>query len=393
MKGRSDSTKPRILYISRSRGYGGSSIAAIRCAAAFSETHDVSLLAIQESEGERFRDHARHFGLNATTATTLGAVMALLPMLYRRFDLIHLHSGHYLITPKTALLNRLARFRGVPLVVSLHGPVLPYQARHARARAFHAAHFDNIGAVTLMSDTEAAFHIEQGIPRSGLMVIPPIMREQPPALGNRAEFDIPENATTLLFAGRIVQHKGVTELIKAFQDLPERHGNTVLIIAGDGPGIDEAKALAQGTPNVRFLGWIEMMELERLYPLVDLCVFPSHTESFGMVAVEAGVAGTPMLVSRIEPWTDMFEPDVDCGFFEAGDAPGITKAITTALDQPERARQRATHLQKKLSTLYSKETVARMYEQAYARAQQSKGSAFDRHRRNRRSVSRDTTDH
>lgn len=367
---RSDNSKPRIVYVSKSSGYGGSSIAAIRCAAAFSKTHDVSLLTIQEHEGERFCEHAKNYGLTATSATSRRSAIALLPLLYQRVDLIHLHSGHCLITPNTMLLNRLARLKKAPLVVSLHGPNQPYARQHAEARAYHTAHVDKVDAMTLMSEAEAAFHIDLGIPRSRVMVIPPIMRHQAPSACDRAEFNIPEKTTTLLFSGRVLRDKGVMELIKAFHDLPERYQDACLLIAGDGPGMEEAKTLARGKSNIRFLGWIEMMDLEKLYPLVDLCVFPSTSESFGMVAVEAGIAGTPMLVSRIEPWTDMFEPDVDCGFFDVGDVQGITKAITEVLDQPEQARKRAEHVQDKLSSMYDRDTVAAMYRQAYDRANQ-----------------------
>jgi glycosyltransferase involved in cell wall biosynthesis/predicted metal-dependent phosphoesterase TrpH len=103
---------------------------------------------------------------------------------------------------------------------------------------------------------------------------------------------------TLLFAGRISEDKNLEVLIRTFQAAEQQKpGLYNLVIAGDGPDMDSLRESLKLCSNVHFTGRIDSQELVDWYRASDLLVFPSHTDTFGMVVLEAQACGLPCLVS------------------------------------------------------------------------------------------------
>jgi len=110
-------------------------------------------------------------------------------------------------------------------------------------------------------------------------------------------YNIPEG-TFLLFAGRISQDKNLDFLLEIQNRLLIRHPDTQLIIAGDGPYMRTFREKASIVNNVHILGEIKYHDLPVLYAGSDLFVFPSNTDTFGMVVLEAQACGLPAIVSN-----------------------------------------------------------------------------------------------
>ncbi len=102
------------------------------------------------------------------------------------------------------------------------------------------------------------------------------------AHGPLAEFDFPK--PWFLFVGRLAVEKNIEEFLKL--DLP---GSKILV--GDGP----ARAMLQRRyPQAHFLGSRYGQDLASIYRAADVFVFPSLTDTFGLVMAEALAAGTPV---------------------------------------------------------------------------------------------------
>lgn len=99
----------------------------------------------------------------------------------------------------------------------------------------------------------------------------------------------------LLYVGRISKEKGLDMLIDAYQQVKSRSVRAELVLVGDGPYRAE---LADKTvdPNVHFLGYQTGEELTKLYASADVFVFPSATDTFGNVVLEAQASGLPAVV-------------------------------------------------------------------------------------------------
>ncbi|MDR0669030.1 MAG: glycosyltransferase [Treponema sp.] len=102
----------------------------------------------------------------------------------------------------------------------------------------------------------------------------------------------------LLFAGRVTKEKNIDFLLRILPGIVEKHPETVLLIVGDGPYLadlrDECERLNL-TNHCVFTGYLERGDLGMVYAMSDIFVFPSLTETQGLVTIEAMYAGIPVV--------------------------------------------------------------------------------------------------
>jgi glycosyltransferase involved in cell wall biosynthesis len=104
----------------------------------------------------------------------------------------------------------------------------------------------------------------------------------------RKRFGIPEDADIFLYAGRIAREKNLEMLLDAFELVVPEEKRAHLLIVGDGPA---RPALLRDHPDVAFCGVQRGEALARHFASADLFVFPSRTETFGNVTLEAMASG------------------------------------------------------------------------------------------------------
>ena len=96
--------------------------------------------------------------------------------------------------------------------------------------------------------------------------------------------------TTVLYVGRVSVEKNLPLLVRIFR----RRGDACLQVVGDGPF---RKRMEQEAPNAKFTGFLTGRELSRAYASADLFAFPSETDTFGNVVLEAMSSGLPVVVT------------------------------------------------------------------------------------------------
>ncbi len=112
----------------------------------------------------------------------------------------------------------------------------------------------------------------------------------------RRELSLPLNKFICFFVGRLVEVKGVNELMEAAKITK---GNILYIVAGDGPLADKVRKVSGRHKNVLFFGKIDNKSLPMYYSAADVLVVPSvHEEGFGRVILEALSCGTPVVGSN-----------------------------------------------------------------------------------------------
>jgi len=105
-----------------------------------------------------------------------------------------------------------------------------------------------------------------------------------------------------LYVGRVAVEKN----IEAFLTSP--HPGTKVVV-GDGPALDKRKA---DFPEVHFLGRLTGAELASAYRSADVFVFPSRTDTFGLVLIEALATGTPVAAYPVQGPIDVLSDEVAC---------------------------------------------------------------------------------
>jgi len=105
-----------------------------------------------------------------------------------------------------------------------------------------------------------------------------------------------DQGVKLLYVGRVSREKNLELLGDAFVELEKRGSSSWLVVAGDGPYREEMRRKLRGR-KVIFTGFLSQADLARVYASADLLVFPSTTDTFGNVVLEAQASGLPVIVA------------------------------------------------------------------------------------------------
>ena len=124
----------------------------------------------------------------------------------------------------------------------------------------------------------------------------------------------------VLFAGRLIEKKGVYDLVRSWKNVSNKHEDYELMIVGrDGKNNTGKSVLAElkkiiyeeSIKNIIFKDQISIEQLRKLFMVAEICVFPSHSEAFSMVVLDALAHGKPTIYSKIGPGYEIIEPGVN----------------------------------------------------------------------------------
>lgn len=140
---------------------------------------------------------------------------------------------------------------------------------------------------------------------------------------------------TLLYVGRISKEKNLPLLVQAYRTLSAKDNNLHFIVVGDGPYLKEMVASLRGT-RCTFTGYLKGEELAAAYAAADIFVFPSTTDTFGNVILEAQASGVPVIVSDQGGPCENIVPEKTGLITTGNDADSLAQAIATLAAAPER---------------------------------------------------------
>ena len=175
----------------------------------------------------------------------------------------------------------------------------------------------------------------------------------------------------LLYLGRLEYEKGVHDLIAALPRVRRTHPGTTLTVVGTGTQRDwlvEQARKHRVLKATRFVGHLGRAELLAVLHRADAAVLPSHYEPFGIVALEAAAAGTPLVTSNVGGLGEAVidgRTGVSC---PPRDVAGLASAVRTVLDDPGAAQRRARAARERLTSDFSWQTVAEETAQVYLAA-------------------------
>lgn len=148
----------------------------------------------------------------------------------------------------------------------------------------------------------------------------------------------PKPGFTLGYVSRVDEGKGWQELLEALAILkrsrPEILKGFKLNMFGTGAQVDALNTQIEAlelTSLVTYFGALKPQELANKYCEMDAFIFPTHRESFGLVAVEALACGTPVLASNISPVNEVVLDGKNGLLFEVKNANAIAAGITNIL--------------------------------------------------------------
>ncbi|MGA9431217.1 MAG: glycosyltransferase family 4 protein [Xanthobacteraceae bacterium] len=178
----------------------------------------------------------------------------------------------------------------------------------------------------------------------------------------RRRFGLPLSQPILLNVGRLTAQKNQDVLIRALACLPQAH----LVLAGAGARDDSFHALAATLgvdDRLHRLGALPSDDIANLYAAADLFVFPSTWETFGLAAVEAGMAGLPMVVADLPVLREVLRADGSepVAFVAPDDLEGWISAIGRTLAAVTPSSRSDSAFARALTTKYSRRRMIESY--------------------------------
>jgi glycosyltransferase involved in cell wall biosynthesis len=189
--------------------------------------------------------------------------------------------------------------------------------------------YDQLDTIFVNSEQYRQSWIERGINPAKLQILPrgldtelfrPARSE--PRFWQR--FGSNGSGVRLLFVGRVSKEKDLDILVESFRRLRQENLPVQLSIVGHGP---YSGALAEILPEACYTGYLNGIDLAAAYASSDIFVFPSTTDTFGNVILEAQAAGLPVIVSNVGGPQELVTDGVN-GFITKGrDAADFAAAV------------------------------------------------------------------
>ena len=263
-----------------------------------------------------------------------------------RFTIVHTHQI------KAVLFGQIAaKLAGVPLVVTtvrfyFHEHTPPMKKRLWVAVEKFCARFANRLLSQNREDVVAA--VENGICSpdkieylgNGIDVrrFDPAAVPQQRVQQLRRQFGLADDALVVGFVGRLVEEKGILELLEAVANLRQKHPRMRLLVVGpvdsDKPDhLDASAAARAGIADITlFAGYRD--DMPELYALMTVLVLPSHREALPRSPMEAASMGVPTIASAIRGCREVVRPEESGLLVPVRDAKAIAAALDRMLSDP-----------------------------------------------------------
>lgn len=186
------------------------------------------------------------------------------------------------------------------------------------------------------------------------------------AFADSAAFACPHQVLTIGMATRLVQDKGIEDLLVVALDLKNKHDGLRFLIAGDGPlrASFQAQVSAVGlADHITFLGFVP--DMPAFYRSLDIFVLPSLREGLPMSLLEAMAAGKPAIASNIggipkaviNQWSGLL--------IEPGDKVSLASSLERLIEDAPFRRLLGTNARMLIGTEFSSRVMAREYLRLY----------------------------
>jgi len=154
------------------------------------------------------------------------------------------------------------------------------------------------------------------------------------------KFGAKNGQVRLLYVGRVSREKDLDLLVESYRKLREQGLSVQLFIVGHGP---YSEALHEALPEAFFTGYLSGKDLASAYASADIFVFPSTTDTFGNVIIEAQASGVPVVVSDAGGPKELVEDNQNGLITKSHDVDDLTRAIRELVVDADRRKRMGSH--------------------------------------------------
>jgi glycosyltransferase involved in cell wall biosynthesis/predicted metal-dependent phosphoesterase TrpH len=152
------------------------------------------------------------------------------------------------------------------------------------------------------------------------------------------KFGATNGQVRLLYVGRVSREKDLDILANAYRRLRDEGLSIQLFVVGHGP---YSQTLSETLPDAFFTGYLAGKDLASAYASADVFVFPSTTDTFGNVVIEAQASGVPVVVSDSGGPKELVEDRENGLITRSRDVDDLARAIKALVADPKLREQMA----------------------------------------------------
>jgi glycogen(starch) synthase len=174
----------------------------------------------------------------------------------------------------------------------------------------------------------------------------------------------------VFYVGRVVYEKGVQLLVEAIARIRDQSVPVKLVVAGTGDSLHAVRQLAISLgvgPHCYFTGFIPDGVRDRLFRVANVAAFPSLYEPFGIVALEAMAARTPVVASAVGGLREVLRHDENGLTIHPNNVDSLVWGILTTLNDPAGAARRADAAYQMVVEEFNWDTIAQQTGDVYDR--------------------------
>lgn len=190
--------------------------------------------------------------------------------------------------------------------------------------------YDQSDIIFSPSDATSRELVEKGISAKKIRLIPRGVDTELFRPGVSANSLTLPDGPKLLYVGRVSKEKNLPLLCRVYRKLLWSHPDVNLVVVGDGPYLEEMKQTMRDTPCT-FTGYLEGDALTAAYCACDVFVFPSTTDTFGNVVMEAQACGLPVIVTDIGGPCENIDPEKTGIVVKGNDEEALLSAMQVLL--------------------------------------------------------------
>lgn len=230
--------------------------------------------------------------------------------------------------PPGLVAARIAARRDIPLVVSSHGTDIALLEKPGMAGRLSGYVYRRTDRATVVSTflKDRLLRRVDGIAADRVSVIP-----MPVGMQTFPKTDSPHNdPPVLLSVARFTRQKRLADIIAAAAGLKREGLSFRVVMVGEGPLEMELKELVEReklADRFEFVPLVAQQRLGELYRQSDIVVLASEGEGFGLVLVEAGLTGRPVIGARSGGIVDIIDDGVNGLLYDPGDVDGLSGCL------------------------------------------------------------------
>jgi glycosyltransferase involved in cell wall biosynthesis len=195
---------------------------------------------------------------------------------------------------------------------------------------------------------------------AGILASNGVARERISAVPSFTPFaDLPDappypHSPVLMFAGRLVEQKGIEDVLWLVADLQARAVNVRVIIAGGGPGLARFRSAAKAFPALDVRGMLHLSALSLAYAETSaVLVTPNWLDPFPLIGLDAMAHARPVIAYDIGGIGELVQSGVDGIMVRAGDRRALSGAARFVLSDPSMAAEMGCRGREKVLARYS----------------------------------------